>query len=198
MRRAAHIMILVGLAMALLTACSGPPTQDLAAARAAVDEVVSEGAELFAPEEMHSLDVKLTYALTVLHNEENDLVKNYRLARYILRQVKDDAEALKVKVVARKDALQHAAVVALGDARTAVQEARKLYEEALADQALATALLPLQFQLTTLEAALEQVPRQITAGDFGSAAERARAIADQAVSFSQSLRSSCTGLARHS
>ena len=61
--------------MAMMAACAGPPSSDLAAARDAVDEVVSEGAELFTPDDVLALNKKLGAALAEIYDQDGGQFK---------------------------------------------------------------------------------------------------------------------------
>lgn len=186
----ARKFILVVSAVMLLTACSARPSQEMAAARNAVDELISEGAELFAPEELREINDKLAYALALIKTEDYDLVKNYRLPRHILQQIRKEAEILQVKVIWRKKELHEAALAALDDAREAVSELGLTLKGMLSEPLLPANANRLRYDADQLISALDDIQRQITGGEFDAAAANARSLFAQATTLCQAIRQS--------
>jgi len=119
MKRAIKILLMSLAVVTLLCACASPPTNELAAAKAAIDEVVSEGAEQFTPDEMERINLKFADAMKEINAQEQLTLKNYSLAVFTLTQVKEDCEALKAKIAQRKEEVKVAASAVIDQAPAA-------------------------------------------------------------------------------
>src|SRR4030042_6784980 len=116
---------LVGLVLVLIFAvgCSKPPTEELNAAKSAVDAVALEASKYVAED-----GKKLNDDLPAAQNEIN--AKNYKQAKDILVQVKADAETLKTTLPQKKELAKNNAIAAQDAAKTAVTDAKALLAKA--------------------------------------------------------------------
>ena len=166
--------------MVLLSACVGPPSSELAAARDAIDEVVSEGAELFTPDEVLALNKKLGAALAEIYDQDSRAIQNYALAKFILQQVITDAELLKEKLTRRKAELKASAEEALSVARASIDEVRNFLASARQGQCTRADLTRVQYEMDRLEVEITRVQPQIDASEYAAAIEMASEITSRA------------------
>ncbi len=189
-------LLLVSLAAAvLLTACAEKPDAELNAAKSAVDAVVSEGAEKYLPEEMQSINLKVEEALTEINAQNDATFSNYSMAKFTLAQVKEEADALKVKVAQRKEELKVAATTALSEAQVAVNEAKTLLEVAPQGKGSFADIEAIKSDIVGLDVELETVTPQIDAGEYIVATEKAHAVAAKAMTISNDIRTAQEKLA---
>jgi len=166
--------------MAMMAACAGPPSSDLAAARDAIDEVVSEGAELFTPDDVLALNKKLGAALAEIYDQDSRAIQNYALAKFILQQVITDAELLKEKLTRRKAELKTSAEEALSVARASIDEVRNFLASARQGQCTRADLTRVQYEIDRLEVQITRVQPQIDASEYAAASEMASEITARA------------------
>jgi len=182
-------LLLVSIATAtLLSACAEKPDAELGAAKSAVDAVVSEGAEKYSPDAMQSINRKLEEALTEIKAQDDVTFSNYSVAKFTLAQVKEEADALKVKVVQRKDELKTAADAALSEAQAVVAEAKALLEVAPQGKGSLADIEAMKSDVVGLETELETVTPQIEAGEYIVATEKAHAVTAMALTISNDVR----------
>ena len=182
-------LLLVSIATAtLLSACAEKPDAELGAAKSAVDAVVSEGAEKYSPDAMQSINRKLEEALTEIKAQDDVTFSNYSVAKFTLAQVKEEADALKVKVVQRKDELKTAADAALSEAQAVVAEAKALLEVAPQGKGSLADIEAMKSDVVGLETELETVTPQIEAGEYIEATEKAHAVTAMALTISNDVR----------
>jgi hypothetical protein len=187
MKKAIKVLLISLAAATLLSACASPPDAELTAAKGAVDAVVSEGAEQYIPEKLHSLNVRFEEALTEIKNQDRVFFKNYSLAKFTLEQVKTDADALKGTLAQRKEELKVAAGTALSEARGAVTEARRLLEMAPQGKGSLADIEAMKNDVVGLETELEGVQPQIDSGEYIAATEKAHAVTSQALGISSDI-----------
>ena len=182
-------LLLVSLAAAtLLTACAEKPDAQLSAAKVAIDAVVSEGAEKYSPEAMQSINRKLEEALTEIKAQNEVTFSNYSVAIFTLNQVKEEADVLKGKVAQRKEELKLAANTALGEAQSAVVEAKGLLEVAPQGKGSLADIEAMKSDIVGMETELETVAPQIDAGEYIVATEKAHAVAAKALTISNDIK----------
>ncbi len=195
MKKAIKLLLVSLAAAVLLTACAEKPDTELSAAKSAVDAVVSEGAEQYAPDELKVVNDQLEAAMAEIKVQEGKFFKNFDVIKLDLDQLKVDADALKIKVVTRKEELKNAATAALIDAQTAIAEAKSLLEVAPQGKGSLADIEAMKSDAVGLDAELETVTPQIAAGEYIVATEKAHAVAAKAMTISNDIRTAQEKLA---
>ena len=188
MKKAVSYLLMSTMAVVLLSACAEQPTQELAAAKSAIDSVVSEGAEKYMPNELESLNRKMTDALAEIKTQQSYTFSNYSLAKFTLSQIQEDATALKGKMAQRKEELKTAASSALTEAQAAVAEAKSLLDNAPQGKGSMADIEAMKSDVAGLETQLQTVAPQIEAGEYIVAAEKAHAVSTGALNISNEIR----------
>jgi hypothetical protein len=188
MRKAIQGLVVSMVAAVLLSACASQPTEEINAAKGAIDAVVSDGAEKYTPDQLQSINRKLDEAMAEIKKQDSYTFSNYSLAKFTLAQVKEDAEALKVKLAQRKEELKTAADTALAEARAAVAEAKSMLEAAPQGKGSLADIQAMNGDVAGLETELEAVAPQIDAGEYIEATEKAHAVAAQALTISNEIK----------
>ncbi len=175
------------MAVVLLTACAEAPNNELASAQSSIDTIVSEGAEIYTPEQLKSINNKLEEAKAELKVQDGNFFKNYDLAKHTLAQVKSDADALKGQIAQRKEELKVAATTALSEAVAALTEAKAMLEVAPQGKGSLADLQAMKSDVVGLEAELEGIQPQIDSGEYIAAAEKANAVAARAMTINSDI-----------
>ena len=191
-----YFCLIVFPAFALLSACSDPPKDELTLARQAIDAVVSEGAEIYTPEDLGRITAKLKEAETEIRHQDELFFRNYGLATFTLGQVVADADALQAKLAQRKKDLNTAAETAFQNAQAAVGQLRWLLEVAFPGEGGSPAAVAVRNDFANLESALGQIQTDIDAGEFSRAGELAQVVTDRALDMSILIRRDRNDLAR--
>jgi len=171
--------------LVLLTACVDQPRNELISARKALDEVVSEGAEIYTPEELGRITTRLDEAIAEIRHQNGLYFSNYGPAIFTLGQVFADAEALQGKLSQRKSELKTAAEVASQEALAAFDKIRRISGVPLQGGSDTRAL---QLNFNDLEITLEQVQTEIAAGEFVRARQLALDLTDRALAMGEAIR----------
>lgn len=182
MRKTA-IFWMMGLFLAFLMAgCAKPPTQQMDAAKAAVEACKAEGADVYAADEFKKLNDDLQAAL------DQVTAKKYKQAKEMLIKVAADADALKATIPAKKEEAKNAAIAAQGEARTALDEAKALLEKAPKGKGTKADIEAFTADLKGLEDSFPEIQAAIDKGDFFGAKDKAVAIKDKAASISEQIK----------
>ncbi len=195
MKKAIKVLLVSMVAATLLSACASQPTEELNAAKSAIDAVVSEGAEKYTPDQMQSINLKLDQAVAEIKTQDSYTFSNYSLAKFTLSQVKEEADALKVKLAQRKEELKVAASTALTEAQAAVVEAKSMLDVAPQGKGSLADIEAMKSDVAGLETELETVAPQIDAGEYIVATEKAHAVAARAMTISNDIKAAQEKLA---
>ncbi|MEW6416939.1 MAG: hypothetical protein AB1480_02325 [Nitrospirota bacterium] len=173
---------IIGLVLVLIFAvgCSKPPTEELNAAKSAVDAVAPEASK-YAAEDAKKLNDDLQAA----QNEIN--AKNYKQAKEILVKVKADAETLKTNLPQKKEEAKNNAIAAQDAAKTAVTDAKALLAKAPKGKGSKADIEAMKADIKGLEESLPEVQSLIDAEDYAVATEKANAIKDKAAAVSDQI-----------
>jgi hypothetical protein len=195
MKKAIKVLLVSMVAATLLSACASQPTEELNAAKSAIDAVVSEGAEKYTPEQMQNINRKMEEALAEVKTQDSYTFSNYSLAKFTLAQVVEDANALKGQLAQRKEELKVAASAALTEAQAAVVEAKSMLDVAPQGKGSLADIEAMKSDVAGLQTELETVSPQIEAGEYIVATEKAHAIAAQALTISNDVKAAQEKLA---
>src|SRR4030067_1403959 len=116
--------------MVMLAACAKQPTQEMDAAKAAVDSAIAAGGDKYAKEEVKGLNDELTAAMDEVKVQDGKFFKNYDKAKEILAKVKASADSLTAEIPARKEKAKADAQAAIDAAKTAVTDAKAMLAKA--------------------------------------------------------------------
>ncbi len=172
--------LVLALALTLtagVTACSKPPAEEIAAVKTAVDAVVAEGAEKYAPEEFKALQDSMTAAMEEVKAQEGKMFgAKFDKAKELLAEVQTNATTVKEQAVVAREAMS-TEVVAVKDATVAdLAELQALLAAAPVGKGSEADLEAMRADVAGLETSLQEVQPLIDAGDFAGAKEKADAI----------------------
>ena len=171
------VSVLAGL---VLAGCGSQPAQEIQGAKAAVDAVVADGGEKFAPAETKGVAATLNAALEEVKTQDGKYFKNYDKAKEMLAKAKSDAETLKTGLVAKKEQAKNEATANLSAASDAVKAATAALSKAPKGKGAAADLEAMKGDLQGLEAALAGVQPLIDGQDYAAARDKAAGIKSKA------------------
>jgi DNA repair exonuclease SbcCD ATPase subunit len=166
----------------VITGCSKPPTEELNAAKAAIDAAVSAGADKFAQEDLKKLNDDLQAA-----NKEIE-AKEYKKAKEMLVKLKADAEALKAAIPEKKEKAKQNALTAEEEAKKAVEEAKSLLEKAPKGKGTKADIEAMKADLKGLEDSLAEIKSLIDGENYSGAIEKANSIKEKAGNVANQIK----------
>ena len=171
------VLLLALTLTAGVTACSKPPAEEIAATKTAVDAVVAEGAEKYAPEEYKALQDEMTAAMEEVKAQEGKMFGGkYEAAKQQLAQVQASAATVKETAVAAREAMATEVVTVKEAAVAGLAELQALVAAAPVGKGSEADLEAIRADVAGLETSLQEVQPLIDAGDFAGAKEKADAI----------------------
>lgn len=171
------VLVLALTLTAGISACSKPPAEEIAAVKTAVDAVVAEGAEKYAPEEFKALQETMTAAMEEVKAQEGKMFGGkYDKAKELLAQVQTNATAVKEKAVVAREAMATEVVAVKDAAMAGLTELQALLAAAPVGKGSEADLEAMRADVAGLETSMQEVQPLIDAGDFAGAKEKADAI----------------------
>ena len=116
--------------MVMVAACAKQPTQEVDAAKAAVDAAIAAGGDKYAKEEVKGLNDELTAATDEIKVQDGKFFKNYDKAKEIIAKVKTNADTLTTEIPAKKEKAKNDAQAAIDAAKAAVNDAKAMLAKA--------------------------------------------------------------------
>jgi len=187
MKKSIVIFLVVVMAGLLLIGCGKQPTEDINAAKSAVDTVIAEGAEKYASEDAKLLNDELTAALDEIKIQDGKMMKDYGKAKEMLAKVKADAEELKTSLPMKKEEAKNNALAGQEAAKTAIEDAKKLLSKAPKGKGSRADIEAMKADVKGLEESLSEVQAAVDAEDYATAAEKARSIQEKAAEVSSQV-----------
>jgi hypothetical protein len=163
-----------------LTGCGSQPAQEIQSTKAAVDAVVADGGEKFAPAETKGVADALNTAMEEVKTQDGKFFKNYDKAKEMLAKAKGDAETLKTGLAAKKEQAKTEAAANLSAAGDAVKAAEAALSKAPKGKGAAADIEAMKGDLQGLEAALAEVQPLIDGQDYAAARDKAAGIKSKA------------------
>lgn len=172
----------------LFAGCAKPPTEEMNAAKAAIDAVVADGAMKFAAEDAKKLNDGMKAVQDEIKAQESKTFKDYDKAKQILAKVKADAGALKAALPAKKEEAKKNATAAQDAAIAAVAEAKALLAKAPKGKGSQADIEALRADLKGIEDSLAEVKTAFDGEDYMVAIEKSNAIKDKAAAISDQVK----------
>ncbi|PKL52305.1 MAG: hypothetical protein CVV37_01930 [Nitrospira bacterium HGW-Nitrospira-1] len=182
-----YIMISL-IAVFFITGCSKQPLQEINAAKAAVDSLISEGAEKYLPEDAKKINDDLNKAMHEVKAQDAKIFRNYGKAKEMLANVKAEAEAIKATLPAKQEETKKNAIAAMEEAKAAMDAARAVFEKASRGKGSKAADETISAEMKTLEDSLKELQIQVDRGDYLTITSKAGEIRNKASELSTLLK----------
>ena len=173
---------------ALLVGCAKPPTQEMDAAKVAMDSAVAAGAGKYANEGLKSINDAWAAAQDEVKKQEGKLFKNYDNAKAMIAKITADAAALKTETEQKKEAAKQAANADAAAATAAIAQAKALLAEAPTGKGTKAEIEALKADLAGIEGSVAEVTTLITSEEFYAASDKAKAISAKAAEISAQVQ----------
>ena len=171
----------IGLAtlslMLLLAGCAKEPTEQINAAKAALDNAKAIEADRYVPEEYTVVQDSLNSALAVIEQQNSKfaLTRNYDKAKKTLEDVVTMADQNHQNAITRKDETRTEVQQTLAEVKAALQESKYLIAEAPKGKEGRAALAEIQDELSVVESSMNEVTVLVNNGDYLTAQDKANA-----------------------
>jgi Domain of unknown function (DUF4398) len=170
-------VLAVSVLVALVVAgCGSQPAQEIQAAKGAVDGVVADGGEKFAPAETKAVSDAVNAAMEEVKTQDGKFFKNYDKAKEMLTKAKADADTLKTGLAAKKEQAKKDATANLTAASEAVKAAKAALSKAPKGKGAAADIEAMKGDLQGMEAALAEVQPLIDGQDYIAARDKAASV----------------------
>ena len=172
----------------VFTGCAKQPTQQMDAAKAAVQAVAMAKGDVYAKDELNTLQKDLQAAMDEVNAQAKKFFKKYGKAKEMLAKVITDADAVKAQIPGRIEAAKKAAEMAINDAKTAFDGAKALLEKAPKGKNTKADIEAMKADLGGLETQMTEVQNAMTAEDYFGAKDKAMAIKDKASAIAEQVQ----------
>jgi hypothetical protein len=175
------LKILVGVVLvAGLVGCAKPPTEEVNASQIAIQAVITEGANVYAKEELAGLQKEVNAVQDEIKVQDNKLFKNFDKAKEAALKAKVDADALKTVVIARKEEAKKKAMADLVVAKEVIAEAKGLLANAPKGKGSKADIEAMGADLNGLNDSLVGVQALIDSNDYLGASDKAGIVTQKA------------------
>jgi PBP1b-binding outer membrane lipoprotein LpoB len=188
MKSMMKVFALVLLVAFVFTGCAKQPTQQMDAAKAAVQGVVAAKGDVYAKDELNTLQKDLQAATDEVNAQAKKFFKKYGKAKEMLAKVVTDADAVKAQIPGRIEAAKKAAEMAINDAKAAFDGAKALLEKAPKGKGTKADIEAMKADLGGLETQMTEVQNAMTAEDYFGAKDKAMAIKDKAAAIAEQVQ----------
>jgi hypothetical protein len=161
---------------ALLVGCAKPPTQEMDAAKVAMDAAVSAGAGTYAKDGLKNINDAWAAAQDEVKKQEGKLFKNYDNAKAMIAKITSDAAALKTETEQKKEQAKQEAIAADAAAQAAVAQAKAMLAEAPTGKGTKADIEMMKADLAGLEGSVAEIGTLITSEEYFAATDKAKAI----------------------
>lgn len=181
MKKSIRYIVISLIAIFFINGCSKQPLQEINAAKAAVDSIVSEGAEKYLPEDAKQLNEDLNKALDAVQAQDSKIFKNYGKAKSMLAKVKSEAEAVSAKLPAKQEEAKKNAIAAIKNAAATIDAAKELSEKTKDTKDVSETM---RAEIKNLADSLDELLAQLDREDYLTIASRAEEIKGKASELS--------------
>ena len=176
MRKVWSVLAVSVLVALVVAGCGSQPAQEIQAAKGAVDGVVADGGEKFAPAETKAVSDAVNAAMEEVKTQDGKFFKNYDKAKEMLTKAKADADTLKTGLAAKKEQAKNDATANLAAASEAVKAAKAALSKAPKGKGAAADIEAMKGDLQGMEAALAEVQPLIDGQDYIAARDKAAGV----------------------
>ena len=180
--------ISVMLMATLLVGCAKPPTQEMDAAKVAMDSAVAAGAGKYAVEGLKSLNDAWAAAQDEVKKQEGKLFKNYDNAKAMIAKITADAAALKTEAEQKKEAAKEAANADAAAAAAAIAQAKALLDEAPTGKGTKAEIEALKADLAGIEGSVAEITTLISSEEYFAASDKAKLVSAKAAEISAQVQ----------
>jgi len=188
MKNFIKVLALGLIAAFIFTSCAKQPTQEIEAAKAAIESVVQAKGGLYAADELKKLNDDLAIANDEVTAQSKKFFKKYGKVKEALAKIVTDADGVKALIPGRIEEAKNAAVQAQTEAQAAIDEAKALLEKAPKGKGSKADIEAMKADLAGIEVSYAEVQAAIDAEDYFGAKDKAAVVKEKAAGISQQVQ----------
>ncbi len=189
MKNYVRLAVLGIFLVSLFSSCAKQPTQAIDAAKAAVEAASSEGAAVYAADELKKLNDDMQAAMDEVNTQQGKkFFKKFGTAKEMLAKVQTDADALMASIPAKFEAAKNAAIQAQSEVQAAITEAKTMLEQAPKGKGTKADIEAMKSDLAGLEASFPEIQAAIDAEDYLGASSKAATIKEKAAAITEQVK----------
>jgi hypothetical protein len=188
MKNFTKFLVLGIFAVSLFTSCAKQPTELIDSAKAAIQAATSEGANIYAAEDLKKLNDSMQAAMDEINTQSKKFFKKYGPAKEMLTKIQADADALKASIPAKKEAAKNAAIQAQTEAKAALEEAKALLAKAPKGKGTKADIEAMKADLAGLETSFGEIQAAIDSQDYFGASGKAATVKEKAMAVSDQVK----------
>jgi hypothetical protein len=188
MKSTMRILALAVVVMFAFTSCAKQPTQQMDAAKAAIQAIEGMKGNVYAKDELTKLKTDLQAALDEVTAQSKKFFKKYGPANEMLAKVIADADAVKAQIPGRIEEAKKAAEAAMNEAKAAYDGAKALLEKAPKGKGTKADIEAMKADLGGLEPQMTEIQNAIAAEDYFGAKDKAMAVKDKAAAIADQVQ----------
>lgn len=175
------IFFCCALLITFMTGCSQPPKQEVDAAKAALQDAISAGAEQYVPDELKA-------AQDLIDKLDSEMAKkDYKAAKQTALQAKEAADGAKAAIGAAKAKAKEAAEVSVNEIKGGLEKVKGLVAEVEAEDLPADLLQPIKDQLVDVETRISALESMISSEKYKEVADNVNPVKDQFLQIEQRI-----------
>ena len=183
----AIISTIVGLVFCLFVmSCSKPPTQDIKAAKTAIEDARIAEADKYAADDFQAAKDALADAEAKIES------KDYKGAKEAALLAKQKAELSKSAVEANKIKVRTATEALFNEAKMAVDTAKRSIDEAMVAKVSKEDLAQPNADVVSLDSLVTKIQNAVNAGDFVDARGKSEIVKAKAAEVNKTVRGAIT------
>ncbi len=187
MEKLMRIFTLGLVAAFVLSGCAKPPTQEINDSKALIEAVTNADTNTYASEELAKLNSNLTAALDEVTIQDDKWFSNYDKAKEMLAALKAEADNVTAVAAQRKEEAKNKAIAAQTEARTAIDLAKTLLEQAPRGKETKADIEMFKADLMGLEESLTALQQTIDEEKYSDALNSANIIKERAGAISNDV-----------
>jgi hypothetical protein len=196
MKNTAKILAVAVTASLVFSSCAKQPGDQIDAAKAAIQAVVSAKGDVYAKDELKKINDDMQSAMVEIAAQSKKFFKKYGGSKEALAKIIADADAVKALIPVRIEEAKAAAETAMNEAKTGWDEAKALLEKAPRGKGTQADIAAMKSDLAGLESALGEAMTRFDAEDYLGAKERAEAVKEKAVEISDQIKAAIAKVRR--
>ncbi len=178
----------LGILFIIFLAGCSKPEMEMSAAKTAIENAISEGADIYAKPELEALQAEMTTAEDLVEAKSKNFFKSYGDTKEMLAVVTTKAEELKASIPAKKEAAKNVAAAAVEEAKAAIEEAKTLLQSAPKGKGTRADIAAFSADLQGLEEMIPETLSKMENEAYLEAADSARIITEKAAAISDEIK----------
>jgi hypothetical protein len=173
----------------VLSSCSKVPQAELDAAKAAIEDARTSGADLYAPAEFNALQDSLNSVNVLIEASKGKMFASFADVKTKLAQINELSLTVKANAETRKAEIQSEVDAVMAEVNSLVVEAKNLVANAPKGKEGKAAVDAISAEITTVEAAIAEATTLVEQGKWIEALDKLNASKEKVSAINAELQS---------